>query len=115
LKNIPIYYTVSLIDKCRNIYETYIDMLSKKIRERFYKEEVQIVIFRPILSNIGIYTISKKILVSMPRKKTRWLSCALLACFRMDSPGPSSNGGATTPKTESASLGTAQRAVSPVI
>jgi cleavage and polyadenylation specificity factor subunit 3 len=37
LGHIQIYYTVSLIDKCRNIYETYIDMLSKKIRERFYK------------------------------------------------------------------------------
>ena len=32
LGHIQIYYTVSLIDKCRNIYETYIDMLSKKIR-----------------------------------------------------------------------------------
>ena len=39
METIQIYYTVSLIDKCRNIYETYIDMLSKKIRERFYKEE----------------------------------------------------------------------------
>lgn len=40
LGHIHIYYTVSLIDKCKNIYETYIDMLSNKIRERFYKEEV---------------------------------------------------------------------------
>jgi cleavage and polyadenylation specificity factor subunit 3 len=56
LSHIPIYYTVSLIDKCRQIYETYIDMLSKKIRERFYKEEVIVSLCRPILSNTGIST-----------------------------------------------------------
>ena len=38
LKNIRIYYTIELIDKCKKIYETYIDMPSEKIKERFYKE-----------------------------------------------------------------------------
>ena len=38
LGNIHIYYTVSLIEKCKDIYQTYIDMLSEKIKQRFYKE-----------------------------------------------------------------------------
>ena len=37
LKNIRIYYTIELIEKCKKIYEIYINMLSEKIRDRFYK------------------------------------------------------------------------------
>ena len=40
LARYKMYYTCSLIDQLKKVYERYIGMLSKKVRERFEKEGV---------------------------------------------------------------------------
>lgn len=75
-------------------------MLSKKIRERFYKEEVLFILYRRILSNIDIYTTSRKIQEFIRKKIILWLSCVLLVCYRMDNPELYFNVGVTTLKME---------------
>jgi len=39
LGRIKIYYTCALIEKCKKVYESYINMLSKRVQERFYREK----------------------------------------------------------------------------
>lgn len=93
LKNIRIYYTIELIEKCKKIYEIYINMLSEKIRDRFYKGVVIIFLCSEIHFNTNIFTTYVQRRKSNTKIITPWLLCALQACFKMANRELCSKGG----------------------
>jgi cleavage and polyadenylation specificity factor subunit 3 len=46
LAHVKVYYTCALIQKCKQVYRSYISMLSKSIQNRFYKQEADPFQFR---------------------------------------------------------------------
>jgi hypothetical protein len=88
-------------------------MLSKKIRERFYKEEVFFFLFRLILSNIDIFTTSRRAHASTVRRIILWLSCVPQVCSKTVNLEPFWSAGVMILKMEFVSQATVLKEVLP--